>query len=60
MFVGSPATVAEQIRAAAAEGCFNTLLGEFNFGWLSPAELRRSVLLFGTEVIPALQGYTPY
>ena len=60
VFVGSPETVAGQIRDAAAEGCFNTLLGELNFGWLSPAELRRSASLFGTEVMPALRDYTPY
>lgn len=60
VFVGSPATVAAQIREAADEGHFNTLLGEFNFGWLTPEELRRSALLFGAEVIPALREHSPY
>jgi alkanesulfonate monooxygenase SsuD/methylene tetrahydromethanopterin reductase-like flavin-dependent oxidoreductase (luciferase family) len=59
VFAGSPATVAQQIREAAAEGCFNTLLGEFNFGWLTPEEVQRSTRLFGDEVMPALRDYDP-
>src|SRR5262249_10564556 len=31
-FVGSPKTVTAKIKAAAAEGLFNTVLGEFNIG----------------------------
>jgi alkanesulfonate monooxygenase SsuD/methylene tetrahydromethanopterin reductase-like flavin-dependent oxidoreductase (luciferase family) len=60
VFVGSPETVAAQIRSAAEEGCFNTLMGEFNFGWLTPDEVRRSTELFGREVIPALRDFSPY
>lgn len=60
VFVGSPATVARKIRAAAEEGMFNTLLCELNFGTMSDVDLERSIRLFGTEVIPALRGYAPY
>jgi alkanesulfonate monooxygenase SsuD/methylene tetrahydromethanopterin reductase-like flavin-dependent oxidoreductase (luciferase family) len=60
VFVGSPETVAGQIRSAAEEGCFNTLMGEFNFGRLTADEVRRSTELFGREVIPALRDFEPY
>lgn len=59
-FVGSPTTVAEQIKAAAAEGRINTVLGEFNIGDIAEEDLMRSIRLFGTEVIPALRGFEPY
>jgi alkanesulfonate monooxygenase SsuD/methylene tetrahydromethanopterin reductase-like flavin-dependent oxidoreductase (luciferase family) len=59
-FVGSPRTVAEQIKAAGAEGSFNTVLGEFNIGDIADEDLMRSIRLFGTEVIPALRGFEPY
>jgi alkanesulfonate monooxygenase SsuD/methylene tetrahydromethanopterin reductase-like flavin-dependent oxidoreductase (luciferase family) len=59
-FVGSPKTVTEQIKAAAAEGLFNTVLGEFNIGDIAEADLMRSIRLFGAEVIPALRGFEPY
>jgi alkanesulfonate monooxygenase SsuD/methylene tetrahydromethanopterin reductase-like flavin-dependent oxidoreductase (luciferase family) len=60
MFAGSPATVARNIRQAAEEGLFNTLLCELNFGALPPADLQRSIQLFGTEVLPALRDFSPY
>jgi alkanesulfonate monooxygenase SsuD/methylene tetrahydromethanopterin reductase-like flavin-dependent oxidoreductase (luciferase family) len=60
IFVGSPDTVAAKIRAAAEEGVFNTLLAEFNFGFLSEAELDTSVRLFADEVVPKLRDYQPY
>jgi alkanesulfonate monooxygenase SsuD/methylene tetrahydromethanopterin reductase-like flavin-dependent oxidoreductase (luciferase family) len=59
-FVGSPKTVAERIKAAAAEGLFNTVLGEFNIGAIAEEDLMRSIKLFGTEVIPALRSFEPY
>jgi alkanesulfonate monooxygenase SsuD/methylene tetrahydromethanopterin reductase-like flavin-dependent oxidoreductase (luciferase family) len=59
VFVGSPATVIEQVRAAATEGCFNTLFSEFNIGTLPEADLMRSIRLFGTRVLPALREFQP-
>jgi alkanesulfonate monooxygenase SsuD/methylene tetrahydromethanopterin reductase-like flavin-dependent oxidoreductase (luciferase family) len=60
VFVGSPDTVARRIREAAEEGLFNTVFCEFNLGSMREDELRRSIRLFGTEVIPALKGFEPY
>jgi alkanesulfonate monooxygenase SsuD/methylene tetrahydromethanopterin reductase-like flavin-dependent oxidoreductase (luciferase family) len=60
IFVGSPQTVAERLRAAAAEGLFNTFMGEFNFSDLPEADLMRSIRLFGEKVIPALRGFEPF
>lgn len=60
VFVGSPDSVTRQIRAAAAEGMFNTLLAELNLGLMSTAELTASTRLFATEVTPALRDYSPY
>ena len=57
VFIGSPATVAAKIRAAAAAGVFNTFMGEFNFADLPEADLLRSIRLFGERVIPALRDY---
>ena len=59
-FVGSPKTVIEQIKNAAAEGLFNTVMGEFNIGAIEEADLMRSIKLFGTEVLPALRAFEPY
>jgi alkanesulfonate monooxygenase SsuD/methylene tetrahydromethanopterin reductase-like flavin-dependent oxidoreductase (luciferase family) len=59
-FVGSPKTVTEQIKAAASEGLFNTVLGEFNIGDIAEEDLMRSIKLFGTEVAPALRRFEPY
>jgi alkanesulfonate monooxygenase SsuD/methylene tetrahydromethanopterin reductase-like flavin-dependent oxidoreductase (luciferase family) len=58
--IGSPATVAAQLRQYADEGVFNTLLGEFNFGSLTEEQIMRSLRLFGEEVIPRLRAYEPY
>jgi alkanesulfonate monooxygenase SsuD/methylene tetrahydromethanopterin reductase-like flavin-dependent oxidoreductase (luciferase family) len=60
VFVGSPATVARNIERAAAEGIFNTLLCELNFGAMSDDDLKRSIRLFGDEVIPALRAVEPF
>ena len=59
-FVGSPKTVIKQIKSAAAEGLFNTVMGEFNIGAIEEADLMRSIKLFGTEVLPALRAFEPY
>jgi alkanesulfonate monooxygenase SsuD/methylene tetrahydromethanopterin reductase-like flavin-dependent oxidoreductase (luciferase family) len=55
VFVGSPDTVARQIRQAATEGMFNVLLGEFNIGYLEEADVMRSIRLFGEQVMPQLR-----
>jgi alkanesulfonate monooxygenase SsuD/methylene tetrahydromethanopterin reductase-like flavin-dependent oxidoreductase (luciferase family) len=60
LFVGSPETVTRRIKEAAAEGLFDTVLGEFNFGYLDEADLERSIRLFGTRVLPALRDFEPY
>jgi alkanesulfonate monooxygenase SsuD/methylene tetrahydromethanopterin reductase-like flavin-dependent oxidoreductase (luciferase family) len=60
VFIGSPETVAAKIRAAAAEGLFNVVMGEFNFADLPDADLMRSIRLFGEKVIPALRDYEPF
>src|SRR5437762_3475888 len=54
VFAGSPRTVTERIKAAASEGLFNTLLGEFNLGLMTGADIAESVRLFATEVAPSL------
>jgi alkanesulfonate monooxygenase SsuD/methylene tetrahydromethanopterin reductase-like flavin-dependent oxidoreductase (luciferase family) len=60
IFVGSPETVVRQIRSAAGEGQFNTLLAELNIGLMSTAELTNSAALFAAEVAPALRDYEPF
>jgi alkanesulfonate monooxygenase SsuD/methylene tetrahydromethanopterin reductase-like flavin-dependent oxidoreductase (luciferase family) len=60
VFIGSPKTVTEKLRKAAAEGLFNTFMGEFNFADLPEADLMRSIRLFGEQVAPALKGFEPY
>jgi alkanesulfonate monooxygenase SsuD/methylene tetrahydromethanopterin reductase-like flavin-dependent oxidoreductase (luciferase family) len=58
--IGSPDTVAEKLRQYAEEGMFNTVLGEFNFGFLSEEQVMGSIRLFGEEVMPRLRDYEPY
>ena len=60
VFVGSPETVVRQIRAASAEGMFNSVFAEFNMGWLEEEDLMRSIRLFGTEVMTELRNFEPY
>lgn len=60
VYIGSPKTVAEKIRASAEAGLFNVFLGEFNFSDLPADDLMRSIKLFGEQVIPALRGYEPF
>jgi hypothetical protein len=52
--------VANQLREYALEGSFNTLLGEFNYGYLTEDQVMRSLRLFGEEVIPRLRDFEPY
>ena len=59
VFVGSPETVVNRIKAAAKEGLFNTLICEFNLGALDEQDLMRSIRTFGTQVIPALREFDP-
>ncbi len=58
--VGSPDTVAANIRQYAEEGSFNVVLGEFNYGFLTEEQVMRSVRLFGEEVIPRLRDWAPF
>ena len=60
MFIGSVETVTEQLHAAAANGLFNTFMGEFNFADLPEDDLMRSIRLFGEEVMPALSNFEPF
>ena len=60
VFVGSPETVSDRIKAAAAEGLFNTVFAEFNLGWLEEEDLMRSIKLFGEQVIPRIRDFQPY
>jgi len=60
VFIGSPKTVAEKIRATAEAGVYNVFLGEFNFSDLPAEDLMRSIRLFGEKVIPALRDYEPF
>jgi alkanesulfonate monooxygenase SsuD/methylene tetrahydromethanopterin reductase-like flavin-dependent oxidoreductase (luciferase family) len=60
VFVGSPARVAADIRQAASDGFFNTMLCEFNFGSMPEEDLMRSIDLFANQVIPALKTFEPY
>ncbi len=59
-FVGSPETVSRSIQQAAREGMINTLLCEMNFGAMTDEEIRRSITLFGTRVIPTLRSFEPF
>jgi len=60
VFIGSAATVAAKIQAAAQAGLFNVIMGEFNFSDLPERDLMRSIRLFGEQVIPALRDYEPF
>ena len=60
VFIGSPETVIEKLHDAAADGVFNTFLGEFNFSNLPEEDLMRSIRMFGEDVIPALHDFEPY
>ena len=60
VFIGSPETVAKQIRETAQAGLYNTFLGEFNFSDLPEPDLMRSIRLFGEQVIPALRDFEPF
>ena len=60
VFIGSPETVTRKLRKAAAEGVFNTFMGEFNFADLPEEDLMRSIRLFGEKVMPELRGFEPY
>jgi alkanesulfonate monooxygenase SsuD/methylene tetrahydromethanopterin reductase-like flavin-dependent oxidoreductase (luciferase family) len=60
VFIGSPQTVADKIRAAAQAGLFNVFLGEFNFSDLPECDVLNSIRLFGEKVMPALRGFEPF
>jgi alkanesulfonate monooxygenase SsuD/methylene tetrahydromethanopterin reductase-like flavin-dependent oxidoreductase (luciferase family) len=51
---GSPATVAAELRAQLAEAGANYCVGQFAFGDLTLAEVRRTIDLFTRQIMPAL------
>lgn len=58
-FVGSPESVADQVAQVVEETGVDYLAGAFAWGTLSRADALRSVDLFDTEVIPAVQSRLP-
>src|SRR5262249_43739977 len=52
---GAPATVTEFLSSQLAETGCNYVVGQFAFGDLSLAETLRSVALFASDVMPALE-----
>jgi alkanesulfonate monooxygenase SsuD/methylene tetrahydromethanopterin reductase-like flavin-dependent oxidoreductase (luciferase family) len=60
VFVGSPATVASQIKQAATLGMFNVMFCELNFGALAEEDLMRSIRLFASGVMPELKHFEPF
>ena len=60
VLIRSPETVAKKLKSFAAEGLFNTFMGEFSFCELAEDDLMRSIRLFGEGVIPALRDYEPF
>jgi alkanesulfonate monooxygenase SsuD/methylene tetrahydromethanopterin reductase-like flavin-dependent oxidoreductase (luciferase family) len=53
---GAPETVAEMLRAQAAEAGIDYVLGQFAFGDLSLDESLHSIELFARKVMPALRA----
>lgn len=60
IFVGSAQTVADRIRAAAAEGHFNVFLGEFAFGDLAGGRETESMERYGADVVPLIKDFSPF
>jgi alkanesulfonate monooxygenase SsuD/methylene tetrahydromethanopterin reductase-like flavin-dependent oxidoreductase (luciferase family) len=54
--IGSPETVIEKARVMIETARPDCLVGMFSFGGLSHERVTRSIELFGTKVMPALQG----
>lgn len=55
VLVGSVATVREQIRRVVATSGIDYFVGSFAWGALTPAQSRRSLALFATEILPAFR-----
>jgi alkanesulfonate monooxygenase SsuD/methylene tetrahydromethanopterin reductase-like flavin-dependent oxidoreductase (luciferase family) len=55
IIVGSAATVRDQLRAYLERTGANYVIGCFSFGSLTHAQITRSIGLFASEVMPALQ-----
>lgn len=56
VFIGSPASVAEQVAQVVEATGVTYLAGAFSWGTLSRDDALRSIGLFDTEVIPAVRG----
>ena len=54
--IGSPDTVIKKARAMLAAAKPDSLVGMFSFGGLSHEQVMRSIELFGTKVMPALEA----
>lgn len=54
--VGSPETVIKKARAMIETARPDCLVGMFSFGGLSHEQITHSIELFGTKVMPALEG----
>ena len=56
-FAGSPAAIADAVRAQVARAGANYFVGQFVFGDMTLAESARSIELFADGVIPAVLGH---
>jgi len=57
LFAGSPATVVERVRQfqeATGVGVIDLM---FSVAQISPADVRRSIELFGREVLPRIRAF---
>jgi alkanesulfonate monooxygenase SsuD/methylene tetrahydromethanopterin reductase-like flavin-dependent oxidoreductase (luciferase family) len=59
LFAGTPDTVVERIQAFQAATGVGVLDLIFSGGQFAAVDVRRSIELFGREVLPRIQGLTP-
>jgi alkanesulfonate monooxygenase SsuD/methylene tetrahydromethanopterin reductase-like flavin-dependent oxidoreductase (luciferase family) len=59
LFAGSPETVTERIRGFQRQTGAGVIDLIFSFGQTAPAEVRRSIELFGREVLPRIHEFVP-
>ena len=59
LFAGSPDTVAERIRASEAATGVGLVDLVFSSGQIPPTDVRRSIELFGREVLPRIRDVGP-
>lgn len=56
VLIGSVDKVREQIQRVVSESGINYFVGSFAWGSLAPAESRRSLELFVSEIVPQIEG----